>query len=151
MGKPRREHEPTQRQKRINEVIRRSLSLVMQSGDFFHADFARLFVHLTSVKVSPDLSSVKVYVMALNHPSEMERAKILATLKMARPQLRKSLSRELTLKYVPDLRFFWDENIEQADRIESLLRKHIPRNRPITSLSDDGSEEERAMAVGIKS
>lgn len=118
------EQEPSQRQKRANEVIRRALSNVMSSGHFFHADFSKFFVNITSVKVSPDLRSAKVYIMALNQPTKLQSDMILTALKSERTRLRKDLAKHLTFKFVPELKFFWDEEVEQADRIESLLRQH---------------------------
>ncbi len=151
MRKSRPEQEPTQRQKRVNEVIRRVLSNVMISGNFFHADFTKFFVNITSVMVSPDLRQVKVYIMALNQPSETQCANILKALTNESTRLRRELSKNLTMKFVPHLKFFWDEEVEQADRIESLLRKHIPRNAGITETSDvqgEGQGEGQGQGQG---
>ena len=119
---------PSQRQKRANEVIRRALSNVMISGHFSHATFSNYMVHITNVAVSPDLRQAKIYVMALNQPSDDQQAFILATLKEERTHLRKELAKHLTFKFVPDLKFFWDEEVEYADHIESLMRKHSTSN-----------------------
>lgn len=146
MRKSRPEQEPTQRQKRVNEAIRRALSNVMTSGNFFHADFTKFFVNITSVKVSPDLRQVKIYIMALNQPTEVQCANILKALKGENTRLRRDLAKQLTLKFVPHLKFFWDEEVEQADRIESLLRKHTARDSPIDFPARDMSTTQKTPA-----
>jgi ribosome-binding factor A len=77
---------------------------------------------VTAVKVSDDLSHARVYVRLLRaEVSEQERARAVAALNHAAGFLRRELAPLINLKYQPELRFFWDEGIDQAARIEALL------------------------------
>jgi ribosome-binding factor A len=46
---------------------------------------------------------------------------VTEALNRAAPYLRHELSPRLKLKYLPELRFYWDEEIDRASRIEALL------------------------------
>ena len=77
---------------------------------------------VTDVKVSDDLSHARVYVRLLRDPITPEAQKrAVEALNRAAGFLRRELSSRLNLKYQPDLRFFWDEGVDQAVRIETLL------------------------------
>jgi len=77
---------------------------------------------VTSVKVSDDLSHARVYVRLLRaEVSEPDMRATVAALGRAAGFLRREIASRVNLKHVPDLRFFWDENLDRAARIESLL------------------------------
>jgi ribosome-binding factor A len=77
---------------------------------------------VTSVKMSDDLGIAKVYVRLLRgEVDEATRKGAIGALTRAAPFLRRELAPRLKLKYQPELRFYWDDGIDQATRIESLL------------------------------
>ena len=77
-------------------------------------------VSVTDVEVSRDLGVAKVYV-ATSEPETIKDS--LGVLRRAGGFLRSRLSRELTMRSVPELRFIHDDSIERGDRIEELLAK----------------------------
>lgn len=77
---------------------------------------------VTTVKVSDDLSHARVYVRLLRAEVDEEtRLRAVKALNHAAGFLRRELAALIKLKYQPELRFFWDEGIDQAVRIEALL------------------------------
>jgi ribosome-binding factor A len=77
---------------------------------------------VTAVKMSDDLGIAKVYVRLLRGEVDSAmRAAAIAALTRAAPFLRRELSPRLQLKYLPELRFYWDDEIDRATRIEVLL------------------------------
>ena len=101
---------------RLNEQIKRELMdlLRRELGDPRVAG-----VTLTAVETTPDLYQARVYVTALG--ADEERKTALAGLRAARTRLRAELGRRLHIRRVPELEFTWDETLDQARRIESLL------------------------------
>ena len=79
------------------------------------------FVTVTAVRVSPDLRHARVWVSVMG--SEEERFMTMKGLKSATPYLRGELGRQVRMKYLPDLVFELDTGIEEADRLEQLLRQ----------------------------
>lgn len=87
------------------------------------------FVTITSVRTAPDLMSARVYVSVMG--SEDERAATLLGLKSAGSFLRRTVGRELKLRYAPELRFIYDDSLDKAIAIEDVLKK----------IKKDGREE----------
>lgn len=77
---------------------------------------------VTGVRVSDDLRHAIVYVR-LTRPDVSEAAARSAVdaLNHARGFLRRELTPRLSLKYQPDIAFAWDDTIDRAARVESLL------------------------------
>jgi ribosome-binding factor A len=77
---------------------------------------------VTDVVMSDDLGIAKVYVRLLRgEVDEPAQQRALDALGRASGFLRRELAPKLKLKYLPELRFYWDEGIDRAGRIESLL------------------------------
>ena len=79
------------------------------------------FLTVTRVKVTPDLQQARIYYTTLG--DEKARKDTGKALGRATPFLRRQVARRMTFKRVPELQFFYDESIEQHDRIERILRE----------------------------
>jgi ribosome-binding factor A len=94
------------------------------------------FVTVTGVRVTPDLRHATVFYTTMG--DDPERRGTAAALRSARGHLRQVIGHQVRLKVLPDLEFEQDETIENADRIEALLRQ--VHGEPGTS-GASGSEE----------
>jgi ribosome-binding factor A len=101
------------------------------------------FLTITRVKVTPDLQQARVYYTTLG--DDKARKDTGKALGRATPFLRRQVARRMNFKRVPELQFFYDESIEQHDRIERILQEiqaeraeALQPNEPTTG--DDGSE-----------
>jgi ribosome-binding factor A len=56
----------------------------------------------------------------------VDRKEVLAGLKSATGFLRSKIAKELKLRFVPTLEFFYDETEDAAQRIEDLLKRVKP-------------------------
>ena len=79
------------------------------------------FITLTRVKLSPDLKLANVYFSAMG--SETERAESEAALKRAGQFLRRELAQRLKIRYVPEIRFFFDDSLDYAEHMDMLFKK----------------------------
>ncbi|MCA1704003.1 MAG: 30S ribosome-binding factor RbfA [Actinobacteria bacterium] len=79
------------------------------------------FTTVTTVRITPDLRHARVWVSVLG--SEDEQKATLEGLASATPRLRKELGHEMRLKYLPELVFELDHQIDEAIRVEKLLHK----------------------------
>jgi len=110
--------EPSQRQRRVGELVREALAEALARGHFRDPllDGARITV--TEVRPAPDLRSARVYVMPLGG----ERAgDLIDALQRAAGYLRGEVNRRIALKFSPALRFELDGSFDRAQRIEALL------------------------------
>lgn len=115
---------PSQRQLRVGELIRRTLSDVLNRGEVHDPDLARMSITVSEVRTSPDLKVATVFVMPLGGN---DRDLALAALARNRPALRHHVGRALTLKFAPDLRFRIDQSFDRMDETRRLLSDTIVR------------------------
>lgn len=76
-------------------------------------------VTITSVIISPDLRHAKVYWMVSGEDDR--RGEVAEAFSSAEHNLRKLLARELGTRFVPDLKFFYDDTFDTAHKVEELL------------------------------
>jgi len=78
-------------------------------------------VTLTGAKVSKDLRHARIYFNLLGDSGVRNEA--LAGLKSATGFIRSRVGKQLSLRFVPTLEFFYDETEDQAQRIDDLLKQ----------------------------
>jgi ribosome-binding factor A len=79
------------------------------------------FVTVTGVKVTDDLHLATVYFSVIG--SDADRKGTEAGLNSARGYLRRELGKTLTMRYIPDIVFRYDESVEYGSHIESILKQ----------------------------
>lgn len=109
----------SRRQKQVNQTIRREISdlLTHQVND----PRIKGIISVTEVKISPDLTSARVFVSAMG--TEEERAEIFAGLVAASGFLRREVGSRLKLRYTPELIFVRDDSIERGEQLLQLIDK----------------------------
>lgn len=135
-----RHHEgtgPSQRQLRVGELIRRTLSGVLARGDVHDPDLNAMSITVGEVRTSPDLKIATVFVMPLGGGG---REEAIDALKRNRGELRRALMREMTLKYAPDLRFVIDDTFDRMDDTRRLFSDDRVR-RDVEAARDEGEDE----------
>ena len=78
------------------------------------------FTTVTGVEVSPDYSVARVYV-TVGQQEDPQRS--LQGLSAASGFLRARLAERLSLRQTPELRFFYDESIDQGFRMDAILKR----------------------------
>ncbi|SPJ23367.1 30S ribosome-binding factor RbfA [Palleronia abyssalis] len=124
---------PSQRQLRVGELIRRTLSDVLNRGDIHDPDLNRLSITVSEVRTSPDLKIATLYVLPLGGNN---REEAIQGLKRNKHELRRALSKETTLKFTPDLRFLIDETFDRLDETRELFARDDVRRD-----LDEGEDE----------
>ena len=76
-------------------------------------------VHVSAVRMTPDLRSARIFFRTLAGGEAAPAA--LAAFERATPFIRSALGRALGLRYVPELRFEYDTVIDSAARMEAVL------------------------------
>ncbi len=78
-------------------------------------------VTVTNVKLSNDLRHARVYYSVIGEGQRKDE--VHKGLQSARGVIRREVGRNLPLRYVPDIEFFFDDSLEHAEHIENLLRQ----------------------------
>ena len=115
LGKP-----ITQRQLRVGEMIKQSLSIIFIKNEAKVPNLETNMITVTEVKMSQDLKIAKAYVMPLGGKNADE---IIKQLKEYSFLIRKILSQKVELKFLPKLLFKKDESFDYAEKIENLIKQ----------------------------
>ena len=86
-------------------------------------------VTITSVMVSPDLRNAKVYwvVSFVSGVNRDERiAEVSEAFESAQGLFRRILAKQLGVRFVPELRFYYDDTLDTVERVEQLMGKIKP-------------------------
>ncbi len=122
-----RHHEgagPSQRQLRVGELIRRTLSDVLNRGDIHDPDLNAMSITVGEVRTSPDLRVATAFVLPLGGK---DREAALDALRRNRHELRRAVSKGLTLKFSPEIRFQIDDTFDRMDDTRRLLSDETVR------------------------
>ena len=121
-------------------------------ADFLQRELAALIQHevraprvgmvsITGVDVSRDMGHAKVYYTSMSANSTDESKECNEALNKAAGFLRSQLSRESSMRMVPQLRFYFDSSVGRGRDMEDLIRKAADSDREM-GLRDDSAEEQ---------
>ena len=111
--------EPSQRQLRVAQEVKRVITSVLERGDLRAEELRSAFITVTQVRVSPDLKYVSAYIMTLNGKN---LGIVLEMLNAEKGIFKRQIANKLQLRYTPDITFRADDTFAEVDRIEKLLR-----------------------------
>lgn len=109
---------PTQRQLRVAEVIRRALSDTLIRGDVHDDELAHVSITVSEVRVSPDLKHAVAFVLPLGG---LNTEGVLKALTRNRHELRREVTKQIDLRFSPELTFQPDTSFDNMDRTRALL------------------------------
>ena len=109
----------SQRQLRVSELIKRNISKILIDSDFYDQDRKNYSASVSEVRCSADLKIATIYVLPLNRIGAQELTAFLGKNKNA---IRHALGKELSLKYLPDLRFKEDTLFKQIEKSNEIFR-----------------------------
>lgn len=112
------------RTSRINQQLQEILSVLIR--DLRDPRVGSITV--TQVNASPDMRSAKVFVSHFGDDASLLVA--VQGLNHAKGFLRKELGRQLSLRFIPELRFEADRALRDGDRINALIREARASDRP---------------------
>lgn len=106
-----------QRNHRLSEVIYREIGsiILIEMRDPRFKDLT-----ITGVRLNDDLSFAKVYFTIPDHTRIKEISKAL---NQAQGFFRSKIGERIDIKYVPQIKFYFDESQENADKIEQLFKE----------------------------
>lgn len=96
-------------QKALSDLLRKEISDPRLEG-----------ATITGVKMAADLKSAKVYFISLG--GKRDGAQAAEGFNSAIGYLKRSLAAKLGLRYMPDLKFFYDESFDYGSRIDKMLK-----------------------------
>lgn len=106
------------RQNKIEGVIQEELSVYFQRNA--REVCLGAMVSVTVVRVTSDLSLARCYISVFAGPSPNE---VLVNIELNSSKIRGEVGKRLkNMRKIPELRFFIDDSMEYADKINQLLK-----------------------------
>ncbi|MBL4601194.1 MAG: 30S ribosome-binding factor RbfA [Emcibacteraceae bacterium] len=117
---------PSNRILRVGENIRHALSDIFSRGEIRDPALENVSITVTEVRCSPDLRNATIFVMPLGGKNGLE---VVEGLNRNSKFIRGQLSRMVTMKYLPQLKFTSDHSFGEVDHIEALLNSaHVAQD-----------------------
>lgn len=104
---------------RVGAELRRELGALVHEAV---RDHGLPSCSVSDVEVTRDLDGATVWVTALL-PQESKEA--ITALNALAGEFRRSLSRSMRIRRVPQLRFKYDDSVDKGERIDQLLRRDV--------------------------
>lgn len=112
---------PSQRQARVGELLRRTIAEILVEGLRESPAGPMGMVSVMEVRVPPDIRNADVYVSLFG--DEEERTRSLENLRHAWSYISRETAARVELRYMPHLHLRLDNTMDEADRINRLLRE----------------------------
>ncbi len=109
---------PYSRAERVGGLIQQALSEILQKSI---KDPRLRSVSITGVKMTADLKMARIYFVTSGHFSTREEAD--AGFRKAHGYIKHTLAQELELRYMPEIRFLYDDSVEYAVHINSVIKR----------------------------
>ncbi len=110
---------PSLRLLRVGENVRHAVATILTRGDIQDRDLANVSITVCEVRVSQDFRNATIFVMPLGGDPDLLVTKAL---NKNSSQIRSALSKMVTMKFLPRLKFKLDESFDEASKIEKILR-----------------------------
>ena len=116
---------PYARSERIKGHIQKVLSNVLHK---YVKDPRLEMATITDVKVSRDLRNARVYFTTTGGKERHQEA--VEGFKNAVGYVKRTLARHLGLRYMPDVKFYYDESFDYGSHIDQVLKSIKTNNGP---------------------
>ena len=129
------------RANRVADQIQRELALVFQRE---MKDPRLGLATVSAVEVSSDLQNAKVFVTFLGKDEKEEIEEALEVVRGAAGFLRSKLAKEMRMRSVPALRFFFDKSIQEGQRMTSLIEKALSEDKKAAGKQDTSDKDDHS-------
>ncbi len=126
------------RTQRVADHLQRELAGVIQQE---MRDPRVGMVSVTGVDVSRDLGHARVYFTVMGSDSSTEADESTEALNKAAGFLRSRLSKDSSMRSVPQLRFYFDSSVGRGRDMEDLIRRATEADRELGPRDDEPDGE----------
>lgn len=102
------------------------------------ADPRFLMVTITSAVVSHDLRHVKIYWVTSGDSNRKQE--VAEAFEGAAGMFRRILGKELGIRFVPDMRFYYDDTLDASEEVDRLLSRIRPPEEAETDADNADTE-----------
>jgi len=112
------ESKTSKRLLQVAEDIREFVANMFAHGEIRDPRVQGLTIH--HVKITPDLRIAKIYYIT---PNDANHKDVESALKHLSGYVRKALGKQLLLRHIPEIHFYYDDNMDHSIKINALISK----------------------------
>lgn len=109
------------RRDKAASLIHAAVMEVLRNGRMLDRRLIGCPLSITRVTVTADLKLAYCYFLPFN--TSLREEDLLEALSSSMRAIRAMVTEKINLKYSPELRFFYDESFDNANKVESLLMR----------------------------
>ena len=106
------------RQLRVAELIKEVVAEIISQRQIDAAVLTDNFITVSKVKISPDLQNATIFITSFQTGNIKE---LISDLNGLAPKFRWIINQNIRLKYSPQIMFRYDDTLENASKIDSLI------------------------------
>ena len=110
--------QPSNRQLKVAQQIRFLVSNFFIKEDFVFKNFDSKILTIVDVILSPDLKNAKIFVTT---NTDTENKLFINELNQNSKLIQKQIAANLTSKFTPKIKFFFDNSFEYSNKINNIL------------------------------
>lgn len=110
------------RAKRVADTLKKELATIFQSK---LKDPRVGLITIHEIKISRDLAYANVYVTAMSNSASAHAKECIELLNNASGFIRSELSSNVAMRKIPKLKFFYDEQLEYAEKMDALIQNAL--------------------------
>ena len=110
--------QPSNRQLKVGQQIRYLVSNYLIKEDFIFENFDSKDLTIVDVILSPDLKNAKIFVTT---NSISENKLFIKELNQKSKLIQRKIASNLTSKFTPKIKFFFDNSFEYSNKINNIL------------------------------
>lgn len=114
------------RSSKIAQELQKKIAVIIQC--FLKDPRLKTIITISEVIVSKDLSCAKVFVSFLEINNKLSTKKLLTLLNKASSYIRKLLYKQLKLRIIPNIIFYYDDSFIKGNKISLLLNQLTEKN-----------------------
>ena len=134
--------EKSQRQLKVGEEIRHLIADILLRGSFYEPSLEGVTVTISEVSISPDFSNARVYCLPLGG---IDYDNVLMGLNTISKEIQHDLSKRLTIRRTPRLKFVLDESFDIAGRVSTLIQANQSDRVDDDDAADDADETDASQ------
>tara|TARA_B100001121_G_C18105477_1_gene352000 strand:- start:107 stop:487 length:381 start_codon:yes stop_codon:yes gene_type:complete len=114
----------TQRQLKASENLKKILAKIFINETIIFPNIDSKLITVTEVRISPDFKHAKVFFIPL---IGQKKDLFLEELNKFSSEIKFKVSKDWTAKFLPKLKFIFDESFDYAEKIENLIKQNKKR------------------------
>ena len=111
----------TQRQLKAGENLKKILAKIFINEIIIFPNIDSKLITVTEVRISPDFKYAKVFFIPL---IGQKKDKYLEELNNFSKEIKFKASKDWTAKFIPNLKFIFDDSFDYAEKIENLIKQN---------------------------